>query len=107
MKALVAQLNNPFLTLLKGGLQLMELKIDLMQGKTDGKKVEKIKKVLKKEKELKYEPTWDEVWFSGFENKKGIFQTKLTSLDKQRLEDVKKAIEEKVIGTQVDSVFLV
>ena len=43
------------------------------------------------------------MWFSGFENKKGIFQTKLTSLDKQRLEDVKKAIEENVISTQVES----
>lgn len=67
----------------------------------------KARKVLKKEQDKKFQPTWEQIWNTGYTRptgtfKEGIFKTKLTDSDKKKLEEVKKAIEEGVIGSQVD-----
>ncbi|WP_243237446.1 DNA polymerase [Heliobacterium chlorum] len=54
------------------------------------------------------EPTWEEVWFSGWVShtgttKKAIFQTNLSNLDKERLKSVKSAIDAGEIGVGVES----
>lgn len=80
------------------------MKLDL---KLESKTNSNAKKVLKKEQDKKFQPSWEEVWVTGYTRptgtfKEGIFKTKLTATDKKRLEEVKRAIEEGVIGTQVD-----
>ncbi len=80
----------------------MTLNLDLKrEKKTKGEAV------LKKERDKQFQPTWNEIWFTGYtrptgSRKSGIFQTKLTERDKDKLEQVKKAIEQGVIGTQVE-----
>ncbi|WP_341479143.1 DNA polymerase [Heliobacterium chlorum] len=54
------------------------------------------------------EPTWDEVWVTGWVShtgakKKAIFQTGLTDLDKKRLKTVKAAIDDGELGIGVES----
>ncbi|MCW2278699.1 DNA polymerase [Heliophilum fasciatum] len=61
-----------------------------------------------KKEMAKREPTWDEVWVTGWTSytgtfKKAIFQTGLTDLDKQRLKTVKAAIDAGEIGVGVES----
>ncbi|WP_231120616.1 hypothetical protein [Bacillus safensis] len=62
-----------------------------------------------KRKQLKdYEPTWEEVWITGYptttgKHKNGIFQTKITPKDKERLIEVKTAIEAGQLGMGVES----
>lgn len=63
----------------------------------------RVKKAKTKKKEAQYQPAWDEVWYSGYGKKKGIFQTKISELDKKRLEDVKLAVEQGEIETGVES----
>lgn len=89
----------------------MELKLNL--NLEDNKEAEALasKRVAeaKKKKDLaKYEPTWNEVWVTGYtthtgSTKKGIFQTKLTDTDKGRLLAVKEAIESGELASGVDS----
>ena len=63
----------------------------------------RVKKAREKKKQAMYQPTWEEVWYTGYGKKKGIFQTKLSALDKKRLEVVKLAIDQEEIGTGVES----
>lgn len=84
----------------------MKLNINLdldmkLEEKNIEKTTERVKKAIKKAD--KSEPTWEEVWVSGYGNKKGIFQSKVTELDKTRLMQVKAAIEDGEIGSGVDS----
>ena len=87
----------------------MELRLNL--GLENRKEAEAKKRVAeaKKKKELaKYEPTWEEVWVTGYTThtgsiKKGIFQTKITETDKGRLLAVKEAIESGELASGVDS----
>ena len=89
----------------------MELRLNL--NLEDNKEAEALasKRVAeaKKKKDLaKYEPTWNEVWVTGYtthtgSTKKGIFQTKLTDTDKGRLLAVKEAIESGELASGVDS----
>lgn len=87
----------------------MELQINLNLRSTKEVRAEVRVKEAKKKKELaKYEPTWQEVWVTGYtthtgSNKKGILQTKLTQLDKERLLQVKGAIESGELPTGVES----
>lgn len=106
---------NQQLNLLKkretGGLINLELRLNL--NLEDNKEAEALvsKRVAeaKKKKDLaKYEPTWNEVWVTGYTThtgsiKKGIFQTKLTDTDKGRLLAVKEAIESGELTSGVDS----
>lgn len=60
-----------------------------------------------KAKKEKYIPKWDEVWSTGYRThtgtlKKGIFQTKLTDLERDRLLDVQMAVECGEIGIGVE-----
>lgn len=69
---------------------------------------EKVQANLKKQAKAKYEPTWEEVWDTGYETatgttKKGILQSKLTDLDRQRLSEVRQAIEAGELGTGVET----
>lgn len=68
----------------------------------------RVKEAKKKKALAKYEPTWNEVWVTGYtthtgSTKKGIFQTKVTDIDKQRLLAVKEAIESGELASGVDS----
>ena len=69
---------------------------------------EKVQANLKKQAKAKYEPTWEEVWDTGYETatgttKKGILQSKLTDLDRQRLSEVRQALEAGELGTGVET----
>lgn len=59
-------------------------------------------------KKAAYEPTWQEVWETGYptstgKHKAGIFQTKITDKDREKLLEVKEAIEQGIIAAGVDS----
>jgi DNA polymerase-1 len=64
--------------------------------------VEKIRQAESKKKEASYQPSWEEVWETGYGKKKGILQTKLTDTDREKLLEVKKAIEDGEISAKVD-----
>lgn len=87
----------------------MQLNLNLNLENEKEKQAEARVKEAKKKKALaKYEPTWNEVWVTGYKThtgsvKKGIFQTKITDIDKQRLLAVKEAIESGELQTGVDS----
>ena len=68
---------------------------------------ERIKEATKKKKDASYQPTWEEIWITGYTThtgtaKKGIFQTNLSAKDKERLLEVKDAIETDYLGKGVD-----
>lgn len=68
----------------------------------------RVKEAKKKKALAKYEPTWNEVWVTGYTThtgsvKKGIFQTKLTESDANKLREVKEAIESGEIPSGVES----
>lgn len=84
----------------------MQLNIDL--GFTEDSSSKRVKEAQAKKDAKNYEPTWEEVWITGWTThagtfKKPILKTRLTDLDKQRLLDVKHAIEDGEIGTEVES----
>lgn len=85
-----------------------ELQIKLQMADADERAKERIKKAEERVKAQKYEPTWDEVWVTGYTTntmkfKKGIFQTKLSDSDKKKLLEVKEATESGEIPTGVES----
>lgn len=49
-----------------------------------------------------YVPTWAEIWETGYGTKKGIFQLKNSPLDRERLEQVKKALENGTVSRLED-----
>lgn len=82
------------------------MQIDL--GITEKDDMKRAKEAQAKQIAKDYEPTWEEVWTTGWTRhtgtfKKPIFGTKMTDLDKQRLLDVKQAIETGELGTGVES----
>lgn len=89
----------------------MELKLNL--NLEDNKEAEalaskRVAEAKKKKALAKYEPTWNEVWVTGYtthtgSTKRGILQTKLTDTDKGRLLAVKEAIESGELASGVDS----
>lgn len=87
----------------------MELQLSLNLESEKEKKAEARVNEAKKKKALaKYEPTWNEVWVTGYKThtgsvKKGIFQTKISEADKPRLIAVKEAIESGELQTGVES----
>lgn len=88
----------------------MQLNIDLgiKEDNVDTAAQERVKKAEAKKAAVAYEPTWEEVWTTGWTRhtgtvKKGIFQTKITPADGKRLKEVKHAIEEGQLGTGVES----
>lgn len=87
----------------------MQLNLNLNLENEKEKQAEiRVKEAKKKKALAKYEPTWDEVWVTGYTThtgsiKRGIFQTKITDTDKQRLLAVKEAIESGELTSGVDS----
>lgn len=72
------------------------------------KELEKKKRVRAAEKKVKekYIPVWDELWITGYTShtgvfKRGIYQSKLTDSDKEKLIQVKEAVESGEIGMGV------
>lgn len=87
----------------------MQLKLNLnMESEKEKKAEARVKEAKKKKALAKYEPTWNEVWVTGYKThtgsiKKGIFQTKISDADKPRLIAVKEAIESGELQTGVES----
>ncbi|MDM0495337.1 DNA polymerase [Clostridium perfringens] len=87
----------------------MQLNLNLkLDSEKEAKAEARVKEAKLKKKLAKYEPTWDEVWVTGYKThtgsiKKGIFQTKLSETDKERLLAVKEAIEKGEVDAGVDS----
>lgn len=87
----------------------MQLNLNLNLENEKEKQAEiRVKEAKKKKALAKYEPTWNEVWVTGYTThtgsvKRGIFQTKITDTDKQRLLAVKEAIESGELASGVDS----
>lgn len=86
----------------------MQLEINLGMTEKDTGSMARVKEAQNRKIDADYEPTWQEVWLTGWTNhrgtvKKGILQTKVTDLDKKRLKEVKEAIEAGSIGTGVES----
>lgn len=86
-----------------------ELKLDLcIEDKESGLKVrERVITATKKKEVATKQPTWEEVWVTGYDThtgkrKAGIFQTKITDTDRSRLLEVKHAIEAGEIGSGVE-----
>ncbi len=86
----------------------MELKLELRQ-ETDTKETAKrVAEATAKKKKAQYEPTWSEVWSTGYTThtgrvKDGILQSKINDNDKKKLLEVKKAIEIGELGVGVES----
>lgn len=65
----------------------------------DKESTNRVKEATQRKKQATYQPTWKELWFDGYQAKaggavkKGIFQTKISDKDKERLQQVKVAIE--------------
>jgi DNA polymerase I len=84
----------------------MNLNLNLSM-EEDTQSYERVKEATKKKKDASYQPTWDEVWITGYTThtgsvKKGIFQTSLSAKDKERLTEVKDAIEADELGMGVE-----
>lgn len=71
------------------------------------KKAERVKQAKEKKAKATAEPSWDDVWFAekgvNGATKNGILKSKLSTLDEERLWEVKNAIDNGEIGTHVES----
>ena len=70
---------------------------------------QRVKKAEQRKKDAEFEPSWEEVWISGFTRptgtfKKGIFQGNHSATDLKRLQEVKTAVEMDVLGVGVDNI---
>lgn len=84
----------------------MRLNLNLETGNETAKK--RVAEATAKKKKAQYEPTWSEVWITGYDThtgkrKAGIFQSKLTDNDRRKLQEVKTAIETGELGVGVES----
>ncbi|MHC5291095.1 DNA polymerase I [Bacillus licheniformis] len=88
----------------------MELNLDLSRDdeqKEYLRKKERIREAEHKKALKAYQPTDEEVWFTGYEThtgkrKNGIFQTRLTDTDRMKLEQVRLAIEQGELSKGVE-----
>ncbi|MFS0841190.1 DNA polymerase [Paenibacillus sp. 1P03SA] len=59
--------------------------------------IESVRKAQRKKAAAKYFPSWEEIWTTGWDNqgkhKNGIFQMSLSDTDRERLREVKAALE--------------
>ncbi len=83
----------------------MKLNLKLETGNETTKRVAE---ATAKKKKAQYEPSWSEVWITGYDThtgrrKDGILQSKLTDNDKRKLLEVKKAVETGELGVGVES----
>jgi len=73
----------------------------------DGEAIKRVKEAERKRELKAYQPTDQEVWFTGFEThtgkrKAGIFQTKVSDSDRRKLEAVYEAITSGELSKDVD-----
>lgn len=86
----------------------MELNVNLtLENDIDEKARERIKQAELKKALKAYQPTIEEIWFTGYDThtgkrKVGIFQTKLSATDKKKLEQVYEAIKAGELSNGVD-----
>ena len=87
----------------------MNLELNLkLESNKETQAQQRVRKATEKKKLAKYEPTWAEVWETGYKThtgtiKKAIFQTKITDSDRAKLLQVKQAIEVGEIPSGVES----
>jgi DNA polymerase-1 len=81
----------------------MDLKMNLIIEDKDKGKAERVKVAKEKKAKAVYEPTWEEVWDTGYGKRKAIMQTKTSDTDKARLIEVRNAVDCDEIGTHVES----
>lgn len=84
----------------------MQLNLKLETGSETTKK--RVAEATAKKKKAQYEPSWSEVWITGYDThtgrrKDGILQSKITDNDKRKLLEVKKAVETGELGSGVGS----
>ncbi|MDF2010247.1 DNA polymerase [Priestia megaterium] len=89
-------------------MEQKELKINIQFEEDAKQKKQRIREAEKRVSAQKKEPSWQEVWFTGYptstgKHKKGIFQTKLTPRDKERLQEVLDATDTGEIPIGVES----
>lgn len=89
-------------------VESMELKLYLFDNETavsaaTAEKQERVRIAKEKKAQAVYQPTWEEVWFTGYGKKKGILKTKVSDLDKERLNQVMMAIDAGEIGMHCES----
>lgn len=82
------------------------LDIKLTDEKKDSR--DRVKQAQARKKDSEFEPTWEEVWFDGFTRptgtfKKAIFEMNNSEPDVKRLDEVRLAVENGLIGTGVDN----
>ncbi len=86
----------------------LNLNINIQLNGEDSSAQQRVKDAETKVKNQKYEPSWNEVWVTGYQThtgtlKKGILQTKLSEKDKERLLQVKEATESGELPHGVES----
>lgn len=86
----------------------MELNLNLtLDSDKDHEKTQRVKEAERKKALKEYQPTDAEIWFKGYDThtgkrKVGIFQTKLTDGDRNKLQQVYEAIESGELSKGVD-----
>lgn len=85
----------------------MDLDIKLTEEKDNNSK-DRVKKAQQSKQDSEFQPTWEEVWTTGYTRptgtfKKAIFQAKNTDADLNKLYQVKEAVEEGLLGTGVEN----
>ena len=79
----------------------MELNLNLnltIENEKAVAKATRVKKAVEKKKASAFQPTWEQVWITGYptttgKHKNGIFQAKISDSDRAKLVEVKKAVE--------------
>lgn len=86
----------------------MQLNMNLIiNNERETKKTVRVKEAVAKKQAAAFQPTWEQVWITGYptttgKHKNGIFQTKISEVDRERLLEVKKAVESGEIGIGVE-----
>ncbi|MDR7207621.1 DNA polymerase [Priestia megaterium] len=85
----------------------MELNFNLEMFDEEKEKIARVKEAERKKALKEYQPTDDELWYTGYDThtgrrKAGIFQTKISDADLRKLEAVKQAIDSGELGKGVD-----
>ncbi|MGF9741638.1 DNA polymerase [Priestia megaterium] len=85
----------------------LNLNMNLSLDENGKKKSNRVKEAEQKKALKGYQPTMDEIWFTGYEShtgkrKDGIFQSKVSAPDKARLDTVYQAIQSGELGVGVE-----
>lgn len=86
----------------------MDLKINIQFNEDNTEAIERVNAINEVLKAQKFEPTWQQVWITGYptttgKHKNGIMQSKLTDSDREKLQQVYHATENGEISLGVES----